>query len=617
MKYFLFILFIGLLIRILLIGNTGFIADISFWKSWSMAAFDHGIVWTSHNTNINYPPGFFYVLYVMGMIYRFFGDPHNYNMYWRENNFAFLLVSKSFAIAADCFIAAGLYWFFAQKKKLEELGLSQRAVEFIEKYHIGLILSSIFFLSPVVIIDSALWGQVESFGIMFTLLAILLIFYKKPTLATVLFTIGFLMKLQNIIYIPLYFLFIYKTYDMRTTVKSFAAMVGAFALVNLPFILSRDINQSLNLMVINNDYFPWLSLNAHNLWWIVAGGKGMTISNKITVVGIANAKTVGLILFSSAYLLSTILLYKKPSPKNFFLALSVGIFSFFMYTAESHERYSYPILVFLLLYFPFLLNKAKFPQENSSKKHSILSLVLLNKPILFFWIVYALFTIGIFFNIHSGLVFNYPENGFSILTHLTTIKLTLFNSYLLILLSLALLYFVFGEISWLLGLVCVGFFSVGIIGVNASYIFENTVSLTAFKPIIISQGYGTLQVNRSVNSEKGWKSWSRLSDDYYFYRKGFGTHAPSNLVFNINGKFSNFATDYGIDTEAGTAASSRFEIWGDGKKLFESETMGRFEFPRHIKVSVKGVKFLGLTVSDNGDGINDDHVDWFNPVLIK
>lgn len=628
MKPFLFILFIGIFLRLLLIGNTGFIADVSFWKSWSMAAADHGIVWTAHNTNINYPPGFFYVLWIMGKIYRLVADPHDFYNFWRENNFAFLLISKSFAIISDIVITVGIYWFFSQKEKLKHL--FQFDVEKMTHWNIPLLLSTVFFLNPVVIIDSALWGQVESFGILFTLVAIFLILHKKPALATIIFTIGFLMKLQNIIYIPLYFLFLLRVFDLRTLVKSVAAMAGTFALVNLPFILAHDIQRALFLMIVNNDYFPWMSLNAHNLWWIVARAKGMTTSDKITVLGIANAKTVGLILFSSWYLLSTILLWIKPNAKTLFLSLSVGIFSFFLFTAESHERYSYPILVFLLLYYPFLMNNSKIKIQNSKvagdasegipgDRLFIVKYLLLNKSLLYFWILYGLLTLGIFFNIHTGLVFNYPENGFRILTQITTPQLTIFNSYVLILISLALLYFVFRQISWKWVLVPVGFLFLGLIGINASYLFSPSVSLTAFKPILRSQDYLSLQVNKSVNSggEKGWKAWNRLSNNYFFYKKGFGTHANSNIVFDLNRKFSRFSTDVGVDTEAGTNASIEFKIFGDGRELFSSGKMGRFDFPKHADVDIGGIRYLGLVVTDAGDGINDDHADWLNPVLYK
>src|SRR3989337_192092 len=111
---FLFIIFIGILIRFLLIGNPGFVADIAFWKSWSLAAIDHGIVWTAYNTNINYPPGFIYVLWLMGKLYSLIADTHDYFSFWRVNNFSFLLTSKSIAIVADLAISVLLYSFLQQ-----------------------------------------------------------------------------------------------------------------------------------------------------------------------------------------------------------------------------------------------------------------------------------------------------------------------------------------------------------------------------------------------------------------------------------------------------------------------------------------------------------------------
>src|SRR3989337_3615565 len=120
---FLFVLFVGLIIRLILVGNSGFEADISFWKSWGLAAIDHGIVWTSLNTNINYPPGFIYILWLMAKIYSVFADPRDYYNFWQLNNFWFLLSAKSIAIAADMAIAVLIYWFFSQREKLEKLGV--------------------------------------------------------------------------------------------------------------------------------------------------------------------------------------------------------------------------------------------------------------------------------------------------------------------------------------------------------------------------------------------------------------------------------------------------------------------------------------------------------------
>ena len=520
-----------------------------------------------------------------------------------------------------------------------------------------LLLSSIFFLNPVVVIDSAIWGQVESFGILFTLLAIILLFYRRPLIATFLFTVGTLMKLQNIIFIPLYFLFLFRHYDLHTLVKSIGMAVFTFFVVNLPFVLANNMDKVLFLLTVNSDYFPWMSLNANNLWWIVSGADGMHVTDKMTVFGILNAKTTGLILFSSFYLLFMILLYKKPSARNLFLSLTLAIFAFFLFTTQSHERYSYPVVVLLLFLYPFLESKSVFAQQNKISEDRIRNRVSRlwtfenlkiavnnlwttlsrNTKILrarkfclrektqytigstnyYFWLLYLLLTLAIFFNIHMGLVDNYPQNGFDLLTRLTSPQLTIVNSYVLIFLFLLLLPYIFSQISkWFL-LLSVFCYLLSVLVLNSSYLIKGQVSLTAFKPIISKQDFGVLQVNKAANSASGWKSWQRLAVDYLYYRKGFGTHANSKLVFDIDRKFSKFVVDMGVDTAAGTPASVVFQIYADGRRLFESKKLGRFDFPQHTEVDITGVKYLGLEVTDSGDGINSDHADWLNPVLIK
>ncbi|OGG04481.1 hypothetical protein A2W14_06280 [Candidatus Gottesmanbacteria bacterium RBG_16_37_8] len=598
---FLFVLFVGLIIRLILVGNSGFEADISFWKSWGLAAIDHGIVWTSLNTNINYPPGFIYVLWLMAKIYSIFADPHDYYNFWQLNNFWFLLASKSIAIVFDTVIAILIYWFFSQKKKLESLGV------FVAKLppSLPLILASIFYLNPVVIIDSALWGQVESLGIFFTLAAVILLFYRRPLLATFIFAVGPMLKLQNIIFIPIYFIFLWRYFGYKTVVKGIAIFVLVFFITVLPFIFANQMNQVLFLLTVNSDYFPWLSLNAHNLWWIVANAKGMTTTDKVTVLGILNAKRVGLFLFSSSYFLACLLAYLKPTARNFLLALTFAIFSFFLFTTQSHERYSYPIVVLLLFLYPFLVNH----RSTTKDKRPI--------AVIYFWLLYFFFTVNIFFNIHTGLILNYPNNGIGVLSAITSPTLTIANSYFSILLYFLLYPYIFSQISILILPVIIIIILSFLALSHASYFIYGKVSLTSFRPIIIRQDYASLQVNKAVESWAGWKKWSRLSNNYYYYRKGFGTHANSNLTFDINRKFSYLSTDFGVDTEAPTEASVVFQIWGDGKLLFESKKMGRFDFPGSVKVKVSGVKYLGLTVTDAGDGINSDHADWFNPVLYK
>ena len=118
-----------------------------------------------------------------------------------------------------------------------------------------------------------------------------------------------------------------------------------------------------------------------------------------------------------------------------------------------------------------------------------------------------------------------------------------------------------------------------------------------------------------VNAYLGYSKQSFLSVQYAFYRSGLGLHSPSFFNYDIGGHFKTFTTDYGIDTEAGGKGSAVFEVYGDDKLLWRSEKIGRYDNPRHISVNVAGVRKLGLTTTDGGDGKDDDHVDWLRPVL--
>src|SRR3972149_10140706 len=95
------VIYLAILLRLILIPNPGFEADVSFWKSWGLAAKDKGVVWSLHNTNNNYPTPFAYVLGGMAWLYSLLANPHNYSQYWSNTNTWFLAVAKLPSILAD------------------------------------------------------------------------------------------------------------------------------------------------------------------------------------------------------------------------------------------------------------------------------------------------------------------------------------------------------------------------------------------------------------------------------------------------------------------------------------------------------------------------------------
>ncbi len=608
---FLVVIVVAIFLRLLLIANPGFEADISFWKSWGLATRDFGIVEGMKVTNNNYPTPFAYTLGIMVGMYSLFADPHQFQTFWSNTNLLFLAIAKLFPIIADFGIAAIILLLGKSPKRF---GMPE-----LPKTFAGLsgyeLLAAVALLSPVVLIDGAWWGQVDSVGLVIFLSAVVLALSNRPLFAGMVFMLSMMTKLQNMIYGPVFFLFLWQSGGMRALTQSLLGAVAGFIGLNAEFFLTKNADRVLASLTENYDYFPWMSLMAYNLWWIVSGARGLATSDKYTVLGMLNAKTVGLLLFSSLYgmaslrqlLENTVLTAKtngSPLLRRFLESLILINGAFFLFQTQSHDRYAYPIAIFLLLVAPFYVTdmKGKFSAVRAR----------------FLAVGYGLFTLFYFYNLHTALVVNYPKNGILGLSLITQPVFTITTAFVLIgLYAWFVLSLLKDRHTRIAAGVAIIFLGGALAALNLPLLTKKPVPLTSYVPFVSEQAYGTRQTNKAVQSSFGGPyKWTRLSVQYLFYDTGIGTHANSKHTFHINKKYRTFTTDMGIDTEAGTKASAVFAIYGDGKLLFRSDVMKRFDLPRHASVDVTGVTNLTLETTDAGDGNYDDHTDWLNPRLI-
>jgi alpha-galactosidase len=120
-----------------------------------------------------------------------------------------------------------------------------------------------------------------------------------------------------------------------------------------------------------------------------------------------------------------------------------------------------------------------------------------------------------------------------------------------------------------------------------------------------TQGWGTPQKNKSVGGHQ-------LTIGGQVFERGFGTHAESTLIVNLNGGAQAFSASVGVDDEVNKnpAASVEFSVIGDGKVLWSSGVMRAGDPAKSCAVNLSGVKALTLKVGDAGDGISFDHADW-------
>lgn len=572
------------LTRVLLIPLPGFKADMAYWKGWGLAAADKGVIWLVQNTNFNYPPGFAYVLIVVNKFYALFKSPYIIADYWSENNFLYLLIFKSIPFISDILIVFLIY----------KIGKALNS-------RLGLVLGLIFFLSPAVIYDGVLWGQVDSFGLMLFMAAIYFLLKDRLGLATSIFTIACLMKFQNIIFIPLFYLYIFKKYDFKTVVNSLKWSVAIFLLFCLPFIITRNVSSLLHLLTANSDWFPHYSLNAFNLWWIAAGGRGIDMIDKNLVLGVLNAKTIGFYLFVISYFIAAINLFfsnKDNLFKTFIISSTFAIYSFFMLPTESHDRYAYH-LVGLIPIILLLEPREKF-----------------KKGLVFYLLFSALF----FLNIYLAMNFYYPDMAPWFLSKSQTIPLTILLSivgigayiyfFILYMADRAIKYWVFNG-SFIVLILLVLFFK------NFSYLRGMPIALSTISPVEKKQDYLSPVADMTVYSGIAPSYWSRLSDNYFFYEKGIGSHAESRIDYRINGKFSRFETEFGMDTEADPEGKAIFAAEADGREIFRSKPKGRFDLPGHVELNITGTQLLTLKIYKVDNNIKGAHADWLGPTLIR
>ena len=151
-------------------------------------------------------------------------------------------------------------------------------------------------------------------------------------------------------------------------------------------------------------------------------------------------------------------------------------------------------------------------------------------------------------------------------------------------------------------------FALGCLLVPLSHAAE-TVPLTSLDLSKMRQGWGHPQIDRSIREKP-------LSIGGKKFEHGVGTHAKSLLWLDLSGGSDRFRASVGVDDAAGGPASVSFQVFGDGKRLFDSGVMRPGQPARSVDVELAGVKYLVLIVGDAGDGVNFDHANWADATFI-
>lgn len=139
---------------------------------------------------------------------------------------------------------------------------------------------------------------------------------------------------------------------------------------------------------------------------------------------------------------------------------------------------------------------------------------------------------------------------------------------------------------------------------------RRSIGLDELLPDEESQDWGQVESNRSV-----WQKPLVISG--VKFARGIGTHANGRVVYDLaGGGFRTFRCRVGRDEHAADGTLV-FQVWLDGKQMFDSGPMTRQTPAKPVEISVEGARWLELRTLDGGDGIAGDHGDWVEAELLR
>lgn len=312
----------ALLLRIILAYICpGHSTDMSCFSAWADMLYRDGFssFYTS-DAFTDYPPGYMYILRFVGFI---------------KSLYSYTAGQESIIIkmpAMLCDIIMGMLIFRIAKNNLT----SEKA---------GLI--SIFYLfNPAVIVNSAVWGQVDSVYLLPLVGALLLINGGKIIFSFIAFAISVIFKPQALIFTPV-FLFSAWEYIQNGADKKRSAItilmgtlsaLAAAVILILPFGIKNTLLQYIDTL----DSYSYATVNAFNLWGLL----GMNWQELNSVTKIIGYAFIPLICIGAGF----VYFKGEKSSRHFTTAAFLG-FATYMLTVKMHERYAFCAIALMLFAF--------------------------------------------------------------------------------------------------------------------------------------------------------------------------------------------------------------------------------------------------------------------------
>lgn len=558
----------------------GYSQDLGYWQDWVRQLSTNGY----DGFNGNYPPLYVHWLYLVGKFYTLSGIPLEHNDFLK---FLTQIPVTIFHCLLTILVFSQLKRFNASRSFLHAMML-------------------LTVINPAILINGPIWGQVDLVPAVMVFAALLLAVDQRWSYLSIpVFVLSLLTKFQMIAFAPVFgFLF------FRHTGKHLLGIVIAIALgalIFLPSILAGHFLQSFRQAYIDTlGQYPMTTFNAANIWILLTGN---TTPDSVLLFGVTpdstfakvfTAKYFGMLLFSltalCVFFQGIHYLLKNNIKQNDQQLLAHALFAamicavgFFALLPAMHERYMFPAVVMALAYTTMAQQKLIYPIVISLLCGLNMLIILeINGSDIWHglsWLVVAVLVLGL----AELMVGNQLFSHLKLITQ-TTAKIPLLALWFFIIAASGMAVY-FNER-----------YQIHQIQLNANQQF-----LTDLPLLYAKQDHGTMALHRSFDG-------NHLSLGNRRYAQGIGTHASSDIQYQLPAGATEFSFIAGLDDEVGTA-DVQFSVWGDGKLLWESQPYLGHERDMQVHtIDVRGVQKLNLKIAPLKDD-KWDHADWVNTII--
>jgi len=344
-----------------LLPGSGFANDISAFQFWASNLFREGLHGFYQRDFLHdYTPGYLYVLWAVGAAGSLLGGIGD--------------LIKVPPMIGDV-VLAYLVWSMTR-----ELGAGRWAAR---------LAALIVAINPITWLDSAVWGQVDSVGVIFLLLGLRELWRDRPERAAILTVIAALVKPQLGILVPIVAAVTIRralwpeggfgseaspeprrtTTDweartrgpMRIVTTGLAGLLPAIVL-SIPFGLGLPGGLIEQIFKTAGGY-PYLSVNAWNPWALASlDGNGVAANHlwvcdvvetglaaadrctKAFSFGAIPAVVVGTVLTLALFVVVSVLVARRPDRRTMLVGVVVLALAFFVVPTRVHERYLFPLV---------------------------------------------------------------------------------------------------------------------------------------------------------------------------------------------------------------------------------------------------------------------------------